>query len=141
MNVLATALAPLRSVLGAARREAEEILPVDDIRELLPVRQIEQIQQRALGTVEAIKDATESIESHVAVIETLASSVPPLTEAVKELNVQLTAIVEVLAPMAAVEHEVSRFGRLFGRHHPSEDSPAEPAGDSPAEPAERSDSM
>jgi hypothetical protein len=107
MGLLGTALTPLRALLGGLEQEAEHTFPV---------RGIEGIQERVLETGEAIRKATEQIESHVEVLEALASSVPQLTEAVALLTVQLGGIVEVLRPVAAMEADVAKVGRLFGRH-------------------------
>jgi hypothetical protein len=59
--------APIRSVLGVA--EHEVVAPVQSSRE---------IEAHILEAVNAIHHATASIEQHVAVIETLATSVAPL---------------------------------------------------------------
>ncbi len=106
MGLLDLALTPLRMLLGQAEQEAEEVLPV---------REIEEIQNRVLDTAESIKRATESIESHVLVVESLATSIAPLTEAVADLTRQLAAINEVLAPLAGVERDVTRIEHLLGR--------------------------
>jgi hypothetical protein len=111
VGLLDVALAPLRAVLGGAERETEH---------LLPVRDIEEIQARVLSTAESIRRATESIESHIQVVEVLASSIPPLTEAVERLTVQLSELNGVLAPMAGVERDVSRLEHLFGRRRARE---------------------
>jgi hypothetical protein len=107
MGLLGTALTPLRVLLGSIEREVEHTIPV---------KGIEGIQERVLETGEAIRKATEQIEQHVEVLESLASSVPQLTEAVGLLTVQLGGIVEVLRPVAAMEADVAKVGRLFGRH-------------------------
>ena len=46
-----------------------------------PLNDIEEIQEHVLGAVEAIRDATEQIEAHVAVIEALATRCCPLSRA------------------------------------------------------------
>lgn len=132
MDLIGAALSPIRAVLGAAEREAEDVLPV---------REIEEIQQRVLEGVQAVRSATESIESHVEVLETLATSLPPLTEAVTQLSVQLGEILQVIAPIAAAERGVATLGHdvekaerfLFRRRHRGEDPPP-PAPSAPAPP-------
>ena len=130
MGLIDAALSPLRAVLGVAEREAEHVLPVRDI---------EEIQERVLDGVDAIRKATESVESHVAVLETLATSLPPLTDAVTQLTVQLGELLAVIAPIAAAEREVAkvhqeiekvegelgRVGHLFGRRRPGAGGPEE----------------
>ena len=107
MGLIDNALSPLRAILGSVEREAEHAIPV---------KGIQQIELRVLETGEAIRKATEQIEQHVEVLESLASSVPQLTEAVALLTVQLGGIVEVLRPVAAMEADVAKVGRLFSRH-------------------------
>jgi|SRR5579884_651081 len=109
MGLLDLPLAPLRAALRTAERDIERTVPVHDI---------ERIQRHVLETAEAIRRATESIESHVAVIETLATSIAPLTESVNRLTAQLAEINTVLKPVAAVERDVSRLEHLFGRRRP-----------------------
>ena len=121
MGLTDIAMRPLRVVLGSAEHEVEDVLPVRDI---------EDIQSQILDGVGALRRATESIESHVAVVEALAATLPVLTAAVQELTAQLAEIVAVLAPvteaekeMAKVEHELTRpLGALLGRHHRDETS-------------------
>lgn len=115
MGLLDLALAPLKAVIGSAERDIE-----------VPVRDIEHIQTRVLGTAEAIRQATESIESHIEVLETLANSIGPLTESVDRLTAQLAEINTVLAPVAATEREISRVEHFFGRRR-QPPSPAPPA--------------
>jgi hypothetical protein len=51
------------------------------------------------------------------VIESLATSVGPLTESVNRLTATMTDLVALMAPMGEAEHEVHRLGHLFSRHH------------------------
>jgi chromosome segregation ATPase len=119
MGLLQTALAPLRAILGGAEHEAEEALPVRDIRE---------IQTEVLGTAESIKSATESIEAHVLAFESLATSIEPLTAAVVDLTRQLSEINQALAPVTGLERDVSMIERAFGRHRQHDPAaPEEPA--------------
>lgn len=69
------------------------------------VKPLEETERETLGAVKAIEHATQSIERHVEVIETLATSVAPLTSSVDRLNETMRDLVEVLGPLAAVEHE------------------------------------
>jgi hypothetical protein len=107
MGLIDAATAPLRYVLHSAESEADAAMPVRDI---------EQIQMHVVTAVEAIKDATEQIEAHVEVIEKLAASLLPLTDAVVTLTTQLSLVTEALAPVVEAEQEVSRLGHVFSRH-------------------------
>ncbi len=118
MGLLDLATAPLRAVFRSAEREAESAFPVRDL---------EEVESRVLSTAEAIRHATESIEAHVAVLETLATSIGPLTDVVAELTRQLAEINRVLGPVATAERDVSRIEHLFGRRKRTLSSPDEPA--------------
>jgi len=50
------------------------------------LRPLEQTEHQTLEAVKALDRATESIEHHIEVIETLATSVGPLTESVDRLT-------------------------------------------------------
>ena len=94
---------PLRRVLGATEHDV-----VDSVRET------RDIEANMLAAVRAIENATGSIERHVEVIETLATSVDPLRASVDRLTDTMQDLVKMLAPMAAAEHEVQRVRRFFG---------------------------
>jgi len=117
------ALTELRKALGVAERETEDVLPVRDI---------EDIQTHVLSGVEAIKEATEQIASHAAAVETLVATLPTLTAAVQEMTKQLGVIADVLEPIVGAEHEVSKLSQLLGRHRHQE--PASPSVPSEAPP-------
>jgi chromosome segregation ATPase len=107
MGLIDAATAPLRYVLHSAEGEAEAVVPLRDI---------EHIQSHMAVAVEAIKDATEQIEAHVEVIEKLAASLIPLTDAVVTLTAQLGMVTEALAPVVEAEQEVSKLGHIFSRN-------------------------
>jgi phage-related minor tail protein len=96
---------PIRWVLDATERDVVET-----------VHETRDIEANMLGAVQAIENATASIERHVEVIETLATSVDPLRASVDRLSDTMQDLVTILAPMAAAEREVQRVGRFFGRH-------------------------
>jgi methyl-accepting chemotaxis protein len=100
---------PIRWVLGVSEQDVVET-----------VHETRDIEANMLGAVRAIESATASIERHVEVIETLATSVDPLRAAVDRLTDTMQELVTILAPMAAAEHEIQRVGRFFGRrrHEP-----------------------
>ncbi len=91
------------------------------------VHETRDLEENMLGAVEAIENATASIERHVEVIETLATSVDPLRASVDRLTDTMQDLVALLAPMGAAEHEVQRVGRFFGRHRHQDDGAAQPA--------------
>lgn len=118
------ATAPLRFVVNGVVRGTDAVAD--------PLNDIEDIQEHVLGAVEVIRDATEQIEAHVAVIESLATSLLPLTEAVTQLSAQLQAlpdlteavtqlsakldvVADVLEPLVHMEQEVGKVSHLFGR--------------------------
>ncbi len=78
MGLIDAATAPLRYVINGVVEHGTEATE--------PLRDLEQIQAHVLHAVEAIKDATEQIEAHVEVIDTLVSSLVPLTAAVTRLD-------------------------------------------------------
>jgi hypothetical protein len=119
MDLYRLLTSPLRLVLGDFEREAEQVFPVQGL---------EDVQERILGTEQAIGRATESIAAHVEVLETLAESLPHLTLAVEQLTIQLTTISTVLNPVADAERRVAGIEHLFGRtqHHGHRDEPTVP---------------
>ena len=112
---------PIRSVLGGAERDAVESL-----------HETRDIEANMLGAVRAIENATDSIEKHVAVIETLATSVDPLRASVDRLTDTMQDLVAMMAPIATAESEMHRAGRFFGRHRHDE-PPAEAAHPEPSQ--------
>ena len=117
--------APLRSLLGTTEdmeRDAHTLLSESGELE----RQLEE-------AVASIHRASESMEHHVEVVETLAATVPQLAESVNALVAEMHALNATLKPVASADRELSRLGHLFGRRH-AEDatSPAEPQ--APTEP-------
>jgi phage shock protein A len=105
MDMLDFVTGPLRSLLGVA--EATEA----GIERHAPTAQLE---ARLDDAVAAVHRAADSMERHVAVVESLADSLP-LTQSVTRLTDQLTELMKITAPVAAAEREVSRIERLFGR--------------------------
>ena len=101
---------PLRAVLDTVAEQTQE-----RVEEVLPLKGVEQVQEGILETERAIRAATESIAQHVAVLETLADSLPMLTHAVENLTEQLSSIMTVLAPVAGAERRVAGIEQLFRR--------------------------
>ena len=88
----------------------------------------------------------QQIEAHVEVIDTLVSSLvpltaavtrltdemaslPALTESVASLTAKLDVVADVLAPLAHAEQDAARVGHLFGRRR--QVAPAPPAPPAP----------
>jgi gamma-glutamyl:cysteine ligase YbdK (ATP-grasp superfamily) len=105
---------PVRSLLGETEHEV-----VDSLHET------RDIEANMLSAVQAIENATTSIERHVEVIETLATSVDPLRASVDRLTDTMQELVAILAPMGEAEQEVERIGRFFRRHHRDDKPPPE----------------
>jgi ABC-type transporter Mla subunit MlaD len=137
MGPLDLLTAPLRSLLGTTEdmeRDAHTLL--SDSGEL--ERQLEE-------AVASIHRASESMEHHVAVVETLAATVPKLAASVDALVEEMHALNATLKPVASTERDLSRLGHLFGRRHPDDatstaeahvvqEPPAEPSS-TPGKPA------
>lgn len=63
----------------------------------------------------------ESAERHVEVVEALAQSLVPLTDSVSKLTDQINLLLQVTAPLAAAERDLTRVQGLF--HRRSKDPP------------------
>jgi hypothetical protein len=120
MGLLDTLTSPLRSVLGIAG---------DEVIEHSPLRETEDLERKLDDAVTAIHRAADSMEQHVAVVETLAASVPALTESVNSLVAELNSLLKVIAPVAAVEKEAERVEGFFHRRRHEE--PERSGGDVP----------
>ncbi|MGO9822031.1 MAG: hypothetical protein ACLPTJ_15485 [Solirubrobacteraceae bacterium] len=105
---------PIRVLLGSTESEVVET-----------VHETRDIERDTLGAVNAIESATTSIEKHVEVIESLATSIDPLRASVDRLTDTMQELVKVLGPLAGVEHEAQKVGRIFHRHR--DEQPAPPA--------------
>jgi len=112
--------APLRAVLGATEHAEREVVRTS------PLFQTRELERELDHAVASIHRAADSMERHVEVLDTLATSLPALTESVNALVGELNGLLRVLAPVATAERDVSRFGHLFGRRHmPAEGSVSE----------------
>jgi len=105
---------PIRAVFGGAEQDIVE-----------SVHESRDIEANVLDAVQAIENATASIERHVEVIETLATSIDPLRASVDRLTDTMHELVAMLAPVGAAEHEMQRVGRFFGRHGHEEQPPVD----------------
>jgi hypothetical protein len=113
----------VRSVLGVTERDVAET-----------IHESRDIESNMLDAVEAIENATASIERHVEVIETLATSVDPLRASVDRLTDTMQDLVALLGPIASAEHEAQRVGRIFRRHrHDATPADATPADATPTD--------
>jgi hypothetical protein len=101
---------PLRSLLGEAEQTEKEVArhsPIGETREL---------EAKLEAAVHAIHRGTDALESQVQILDALAQSLPPLTEAVTRLTIQIDELLQVTAPLATAERDVSRLEHLLGRH-------------------------
>ena len=110
-------LRPVRSVVRALDQDA--------------LKPLEETEHETLEAVKTLERVTASIEHHVEVIESLATSVGPLTESVDRLTDTMQELVKMLGPIAGAEREVQRAGdelehaeHFFGfRRHRKRDEP------------------
>jgi len=110
----------LPAVFEFAARTVRSVLGVTEHEVVDTVRETAHIEANMLDAVQAIENATASIERHVEVIETLATSVDPLRASVDRLTDTMQELVAMMAPMGAAEHEVQRVGHFFSRHRHEE---------------------
>ena len=110
-------LRPVRSVVRALDQDA--------------LKPLEETEHETLEAVKTLERVTASIEHHVEVIESLATSVGPLPESVDRLTDTMQELVKMLGPIAGAEREVQRAGHelehaehFFGfRRHRKPDEP------------------
>lgn len=129
MGPLDLLTAPLRSLLGTTEdmeHDAHTLLSESG-----------ELEQQLKEAVASIHRTAESMDHHVEVVETLAATVPKLTESVTALVQEMHALNTTLRPVESAEHEVSRLGHLFGRRHEAPtSSEASEAGSPPQAPGE-----
>jgi ABC-type transporter Mla subunit MlaD len=120
--------APLRAVLGGAERAESDVV------DHTPLREAQELETKLGEAVAAVHRAADSIERHIAVLEGLADSLPPLTASVTRLTDQLGDLLRLTAPLqeaeqdvSRIEGEVSRIERLLGRRRHVDNGPAPPA--------------
>ncbi len=115
---------PIRSILGTA--ESSEAA----LARHSPLGATRELEHKIEEAVDATHRAVDSLERHIAVVETLADSLAPLTESVTRLSDQLGAILQVMAPLAGAERELSRAEHFFARHRRGQ-QPSQPGPDAP----------
>jgi hypothetical protein len=123
----------VRSVLGVPEHAEAEMARAT------PLRETAALEAKLDEAVTAVDEAAASLERHIEVLAALSDSLPPLTESVTQLTEQLRRVMEMTAPLAAAEHEVSRLDRLLRRRG----APAAPGQESgtpgPAAPGQKSE--
>ncbi|MBV9311146.1 MAG: hypothetical protein JOZ73_09950 [Solirubrobacterales bacterium] len=103
---------PLRALLGEAERAEHEATAHS------PLPNTQQLEQRLGEAISAAHRTAESVERHVQVIESLADTLPPLTQSVTQLSDQIGHLLRVTAPLSAAERDISKVeGLLHRRHH------------------------
>jgi len=117
---------PLIDAAGGALRTAQRLIggAEHEVTALAPP----EVEHRVHEAVAALHRNADSLDRHVAAVEGLLDALPALTGAITELSQQLTAAMTLLAPVEAVEREVSGIGRLFGRRRRQVETAAAPAG-------------
>jgi hypothetical protein len=120
MGLLDLLTAPIRAVLGVGERAETEVVRHS------PLYETREVQARFEEAVRAVHRAADSMEKHVAVVDDLASSLPPLTASVTRLTDQLTELLRITAPLAAAQRDVSRVEHFLHRHRSEGEPPADP---------------
>lgn len=115
------ARAALRSAIGAA--ESVEVDVEADVTSYSPTM----VEGKMDEAIAAVHRAAQAAERQIEVLDGLAQSLIPLTESVTRLTDQLNGLLELMAPIAAAEHEASRVSGLFHRHRPPPGPGAQPA--------------
>jgi len=96
----------VRSAIGAA--EHVEVDVQADVESHTPAH----VEAKLDEVIVALHRAADSAERHVEVVEGLADTLTPLTEAVARLTDQINLLLQVTAPLAAVERDVARVRDL-----------------------------
>ena len=110
----------LRSAIGAAEQASGEAV------RHTPLHETRELEAALSDAVQAVHRSCDSLERHVAVIEALADSLPPLTESVTRLTDQLEPLLRIAAPLGSAEREVAKAEQEVAkvehfwsrRHHP-----------------------
>jgi hypothetical protein len=125
----------MRSAIGAAEHVEQGVQT--DVESHSP----ERVEAKLDEMIEVLHRTCESAERHVEVVEGLADTLVPLTDAVARLTDQINLLLQVTAPLAAVERdvtklrEVARVGGLVQRLRTR--YPAAPPGRPSVPPARR----
>jgi hypothetical protein len=122
----------VRSAIGAAEHAEHDVQT--DVEAHSP----ERVEAKLDELIEVLHRTCESAERHVEVVEGLADSLTPLADAVSRLTDQINVLLQVTAPLAAVERDVSRVrdvARVGGLVHRLRSRyPLQPAGAPAARP-------
>jgi uncharacterized protein YoxC len=98
------------------------------------IEHLTEVEDKLHEAVDALHRTAASLDRHVEAVEALGDSLPALTAAVTQLCDQLTAVLELAAPVEAAEHEVEgglrRLLHLSRRRHATKAAlpPAGPPG-------------
>jgi hypothetical protein len=96
----------MRSAIGAAEHVEGDVRT--DVEAHTPAR----VEAKLDEVIVALHRAADSAERHVEVVEGLADTLEPLTDAVARLTDQINTLLQVTAPLAAVERDVMRVRNL-----------------------------
>jgi hypothetical protein len=114
--------APLRSLLGLSEQAEREVVQHS------PLHETRELEAKLAEAVAAVHRSCDSMERHIAVLETLADSLAPLTASVTRLTDELAPLVQLAAPIGQAGREVGRVEHFFSRHRHHEEAPPEPGG-------------
>jgi ABC-type transporter Mla subunit MlaD len=88
----------MRSAIGAAEHVGTDV----------EAHSPGQVEAKLDEVIVALHRAADSAERHVEVVENLADTLAPLTDSVARLTDQINLLLQVTAPLAAMERDVSK---------------------------------
>jgi hypothetical protein len=80
------------------------------------------IDERLHEAISALHRTADSMDKHVEVLETLAVSLPALTDVLARLSEQLGEALRLATPLETAERDVAGIGHLFRRHRHGADA-------------------
>lgn len=98
-----------RSAIGAAEHVEHEA------KTDLEAHSPERVEAKLDEMIQVLHRTCESAERHVEVVEGLADTLTPLTEAVTRLTEQINVLLQVTAPLAAAERDITRVREIGPR--------------------------
>jgi tetrahydromethanopterin S-methyltransferase subunit E len=102
----------LRSAIGAAEHVESDV----------EARSPAAVEAKLDEMIAVMHRTCESAERHVEVVEALAQSLVPLTDSVSKLTDQINLLLQVTAPLAAAERDMSRVEGIFHRRRRPQDA-------------------
>jgi hypothetical protein len=93
----------MRYAIGAAEHVEHDVQT--DVEAHSPA----QVEAKLDEVIAVLHRTCESAERHVEVVEGLADTLTPLTEAVARLTEQINVLLQITAPLASAERDVARI--------------------------------